>query len=972
MQRSVKWRLIIIAIILAFALFNLYPTLRWATIADSRKAELTYQWETHAKELREDLKWNRLIPKEQLAEISSVIAPILEAYESGAIDAKFWERIKEGKLDSLPQEEKEEFVTLCGKLTGKELTLKSSSKDIDKAIAAVRSVQEKLDKTFWNWVKKPKWEGLSQSERQRYREVVQALTDWRIPRKPSVGRNVANWFKRWWLGDESLVISLGLDLKGGSYFVLEVEKPRGVSLADAADGAIRVLTDRVNRTGVREPIIQRQGSNRIIVQLPGVTDINRQRRLIERQAVMRWMLVDEPRLKLSQFSEDRLVRLYDRTLEELRKEMGLGPTAEPPMSALDERLKDFIPPDTILRIYEHETRSPGGGRVMRRMPLLLQSTPEEPEVIPGGEVARAMATRSSDTGEPIISFGLSGGGARTFGRVTTQYNATSKAGKEYGGWRLAILLDDKVISAPHIKSEILGGSGQIEGDFSPEEARDLAIQLQAGALPAKLNIVAQNTVGPTLGADSIRKGVSAGILGLALVVVFMVVYYLMAGLIANLALALNIVIILGLLAALRATLTLPGIAGIILTIGMAVDANVLIYERIREELAAAKKMAAAIDSGYQKAFRTILDSNVTTLISAVILYYLGSGPVRGFAVTLIIGIATSMFTAIVVTRVVFDLLLRSKRFTKLPMLTLLRKPSFDFIAQKRKAIIVSLAVIVLGMVTFGAKWSKNFGIDFSGGQRVTLVFEKKIVPQDLESIRKALSASAGIEDLSLSRFTPQGKNPDTGITVVAKLAEGEESASLAERIKKVLPDNRAVDESQDIVFPTVAHRLWKQAAIALLVAMLGMIIYMSWRFEFRFAIGGVVALFHDVFVTVAFMTGFFILTRRQLNLPTVAVLLTIIGYSINDTIVIFDRVREDMKIMKGVALKTIMNTAINQTLSRTILTSLTTLVVVICLFVLGGQAINDFAFAMLVGLVAGTYSTVYIASPIVLMMEKKK
>jgi SecD/SecF fusion protein len=976
MQRSVKWRLIIIAIILAFSFFSLCPTLRWATIADARKAELTSEWETQAKELRDDLKWNRLIPKEQLAEISSVIAPILEAYESGAIDAKFWERIKEGKLDSLPEEEKEEFVTLCGKLTGKELTLKSSSKDIDKAIAAVRSVQEKLGKTFWNWVKKPKWEQLSQSERQQYREIVQALTDWRIPRKPSVRRNVANWFKRWWVGDESQVISLGLDLKGGSYFILQVEKPRGVSLADAADGAIRVLTDRVNRTGVREPIIQRQGSNRIIVQLPGLTDINRQRRLIERQAVMRWMLVDEPRLKLAQFSEDKLVRLYDRTLEELRKEMGLGLTEEPPASALDERLKDFIPPDTVLRIYEHETHSPGRGRVTIRAPLLLQSTPEEPEVIPGGEVARAMATRSSDTGEPIISFGLSGRGARTFGRVTAQYNATTKTGREYGGWRLAILLDDKVISAPHIKSEILGGSGQIEGDFSPEEARDLAIQLKAGALPAKLNIVEQNTVGPTLGADTVRKGVFAAILGLALVVGFMLVYYLGAGLIANLALVLNMVIILGVMAALRATLTLPGIAGMILTIGMAVDANVLINERIREELAGGKKIGAAIDAGYRKAFLTILDSNLTTFICGVVLYYLGTGPVRGFAVTLIIGLATSMFTAIVVTRVVFDLLLRSKRFQRVPMLSIVRNPKYDFVAQMRKAVTVSIVVIVAGIICFGAKWSKNFGIDFTSGQAATVVFQNEVTPEQLARLRSALASSPDIEDFNLRRYRLQGEAAHRGVAVDGKLVSGSESKPLDQRITDVLskenPRDTRIEPTVAKVYPVVAEHLWKQALLAVFVSLLAMFVYIWWRFEFRFALGGVIALLHDVLVTVGFMTGFFILARRQLNLSVIAAILTIIGYSINDTIVIFDRIREDMKMMKGVSLRSIINTAVNQTLSRTILTSGTTLLAVLAIFLFGGQAINDFAFAMLVGCISGVYSTVYIASPIALLLEKTR
>jgi SecD/SecF fusion protein len=997
MQRSVKWRLIIIGLVLGFALFNLYPTLKWASLSRNRKAEVTLRWEDERKKFEQDRAWHRLNPDERLADVRAMLKPIKEAYEGEKLKESFWERVNSGEVDSLNEEEKEEFLATCGALTGKDLAADASGDKIKESLAVLRKVRKRLDDSFWKWVQKPKWDALDKKQRDKYREIILELTGERIGRRLSVLRNIRSWFARWLHGDENLAIALGLDLKGGSYFVVNVERPRGVSMPDAVDGAIRVLSYRIDSLGVREPIIQQQGGNKIIVQLPGVTDIKRARRQIEQQASMRWMLVDETRhcarddrgnlldpkvarsdLRPPQFPDRRLLSIYTSAVEELRTEMGLGPNEEPPTSDLDRKLAESLPPDTVLRIYKHEERSPDGSRAEKETPLLLQSTPEEPEVLVGDEVTRAQAVRSPDTGKPIITFSLNGKGTKKFSQVTREYNAGPGCrnripvpGGEYRGWRLAILLDEKVISAPNIRSEIVGG-GQIEGDFTWDEAVDLAIQLKAGALPAKLNILAQNSVGPTLGADSVRKGVSAAIFGLALVVLFMVVYYLLAGVIANLALALNIVIILGVLSFLKATLTLPGIAGIILTIGMAVDANVLIFERIREELAAAKKIAAAIDSGYQKAFRTILDANVTTFISAVVLYYIGTGPVRGFAVTLMIGLATSMFTAIVVTRVVFDLLLRSRRFTNLRMFSIIRNPHLDFIRQKGKAFVLSAVLIVGGMACFAAKWSKNFGIDFSSGQSATLVFERAISPRDLASIRTALFASPEIEDLNLKRVTPQGRDPDTGITVNAKLTGSDSSFSLAEYIKKIFPKNPVVDESQDIIFPTVAHRLWKQAAIALLIAMLGMVIYISWRFEFRFAVGGIVALFHDVLVTVAFMTGFIIFTRRQLNLPIVAALLTIIGYSINDTIVIFDRVREDLKLMKGVDLKTIMNTSINQTLSRTLLTSLTTLLVVVSVFVLAGQAINDFAFAMLVGIITGTYSTIYIASPIVLLMEKKK
>jgi len=980
MIRSVKWRLVIIGIVIAFALFNLYPTLKWASLSESRKRELVALWDKEARELREDLDWDRLSPQEKLADIQDWVTPLREAYEDKKLDEKFWQRVNGGDLTGLSEEEKEEFLSLCEKLTGKKPTSDASPAQLREHLASLREVRKKLDKDFWSWVQRPKWATLGKKEREKFRGIILQLTGRRIPRTPTVARNIINWFRRWWEGDESQIISLGLDLRGGSYFILEVEKPRGMSSAEAVEGATRVLTDRIDKTGVREPVIQRQAVNKIIVQLPGATDVERQKRLIQRQVLMRWLLVDENRVKLPQFSEKRLLDLYDQAEAELKEEFKdrkdeRGNPVEWTWSDLDLKLGASLPPDTVLRVWEHQERHASGRRVKMMTPLLLRSSEEQPEVIKGSEIIRAEAGRDPETAEPIINFTLNNEGARKFADVTREYNAQSKNSistpRGSRGWRLAILLDEEVISAPAIQSEIFA-SGKIEGNFTPEEARDLAIQLKAGALPAKLNIVAENTVGPTLGADSIRKGVTAALLALALIVVFMCAYYLLAGLIANFALALNIVIILGVLASLRATLTLPGIAGIILTIGMAVDANVLIFERIREELAAAKKIAAAIDSGYQKAFVTILDSNLTTFICAIVLYYVGTGPVRGFAVTLAIGLATSMFTAIVVTRVIFDLMLRSKRFQGLRMLSILRKPKLDFVRQMKKAVIGSIVVILLGMVCFGVKWSGNFGIDFSSGTSATLVFEKEITRDSLAKIRKALRSSKDIEDFNLRRFRLGGETADTGVAVDAKMTEGRNSPSLADRVAAALPGNPVVSKSQETIHPTVAHRLWKQATIAVLVSLVAMLVYIAWRFEFRFALGGIIALFHDVMVTLGAMTGFFILTQRQLNLPVVAAVLTIIGYSINDTIVIFDRVREDMKIMKGVDLRTIINTAVNQTLSRTLLTSLTTLLAVLSLFIFGGQAINDFAFAMLVGCVVGVYSTVFIASPIVLLLEKTR
>jgi preprotein translocase SecF subunit len=462
-------------------------------------------------------------------------------------------------------------------------------------------------------------------------------------------------------------------------------------------------------------------------------------------------------------------------------------------------------------------------------------------------------------------------------------------------------------------------------------------------------------------------GWRAAIIGLVVVVVFMIIYYRVSGVFAVVALVTNLLLLTAALAAAGATLTLPGIAGIVLTIGMAVDGNVLIFERIREELAAAKKLKAAVHAGFDKAVRTILDANITTLIIGVVLFLLGTGPVRGFAVTLSIGICTSVFTAVVVTRVLYDLLLLNKSVERVTMLQFFRKPNFDFIKWRRVALIGSAAVIVIGMIAFGAKFRDNWGTEFTGGTAVRLDFGDQKV--ETGQVRGALSRLGIPYDRVQGLDTAGSAANKVLVQVRGTPEEDERLRDLPAKISTAMGVPLA-DSSVESISGSVSADLAEKSAVALALSFLGVLIYVAWRFEFRFALGGVIALVHDVLIAAAFFSGFFILGRRQIDTATMAAFLTIIGYSINDTIVIFDRIREDLKIMKRLDFRTIVNTSINQTLSRTILTSLTTLFVVVSLFVLGGESINSFSFAMLVGIIVGSYSTVYIAIPILLFMER--
>jgi len=549
----------------------------------------------------------------------------------------------------------------------------------------------------------------------------------------------------------------------------------------------------------------------------------------------------------------------------------------------------------------------------------------------------------SSFGQPIVAMKLKGDGIKKFAEVT----------KNNVGRQLAIVLDGRVYSAPRINEPIPDGEGVITGRFTPDEAKDLAIVLRSGALPASLIIEEERTVGPLLGQDSIQKGIAACLVGAFFVFFFMVFYYGVSGLVSDFALLLNILIIMGGLGLFHATLTLPGIAGILLTIGMAVDANVLINERMREELKSGKAIRTAVANGYDKAFTAIFDSNVTTLIAAFFLFQFGTGPIRGFAVTLTIGLVASLFTAIVVTRVIFDYMLLKGRLKGLSFKSFLRREtSIDFISKRWFCYVLSAFIFLIGVLSIFVKGKNAYGVEFSGGQLQEYVFHD---PVAIDNLRNSLR-EIGMADVSIQQVK---ENPRQ--VIIRSTQESADAIQL--EFKKNFPGNDFEILRIEKIGPTVGRELKKKALFAIIYSLLGILVYVAIRFKhFDFAVGGVFALLHDVVLT----AGFIVFMGKQIDLLIVTAFLTIAGYSINDTIVIYDRVRELMRLRYKMGLKDIINLALNQTLARTILTSFATLLVVLSMFVLGGEILNSFALSLLFGFVIGCYSTVFIASPIVL------
>jgi len=577
-------------------------------------------------------------------------------------------------------------------------------------------------------------------------------------------------------------------------------------------------------------------------------------------------------------------------------------------------------------------------------------------MVSDAKVSRGQGPDPEIAGRPIVNFTTTDDGVKTFARIT---------GGHVGEY-MAIVLDNRVVSAPRIKDKIPHGRSIITGSATMEEAKDLAIVLRAGALPSDLVPIEDRTVGPSLGRDSIRQGTRAALFGLAVVIVFMVAYYGLAGLVADFALFLNIAFIMGVLAYFHGTLTLPGVAGIILTIGMAVDANVLIFERIREELRTGKTVRAAIDSGYSRAITAIVDANVTTLIAAVVLYQFGTGPIRGFAVTLSIGVCASMFTALFVTRTIFNLIVTRWRLKDLNIgsLRVFRDAKYAFMQIRKLGFLASAAVILIGAVSLIAHGGPKFGVDFQGGTLLELHLDPPVSVGEIRTALVEVSVDGEILDLSKSEIKKFG-TPNDVLIRAEDIGEGTAVADgIKDRLHDAFPNSLSGTEwlrRQEKVGPKIGEELKRSAVKMVIWALIFIIGYISWRFRnFRFGVAAVIALIHDVAITIGVLS----LMDREFSLTVLAALLTIVGYSLNDTIVIFDRIREKLRAYRRETYEVVVNRSINECLSRTALTSLTTLFVVVILLLLGGEVIRDFAVALLVGIIIGTYSSIFVASPV--------
>lgn len=700
-------------------------------------------------------------------------------------------------------------------------------------------------------------------------------------------------------------IRLGLDLQGGTSFLLRLVDESGEGIAPATlDQAIEVIRKRVDQFGVSEPVIAAQGRDRILVQIPGLdtAQLADTKQQLQRVAKLEFSLVH--------------------------------PQSDALLAAIDAG-EGVLPPGYVIK--EYSDRVEGRDQTFR---LLVKQRPD----LTGDRVTSANAYY--DVQGFGVSMNLDAEGGKMFGDLT---------GNNVGQ-RLAILLDGEVQSAPNIRQAIYGGQAVITGNFSDQEARNLASVLE-NPLRTPVEIEETRSVSASLGSDSIRSGVGAGILGLFLTLLFVLVYYRLAGLVACLALSVNLVLLFGAMSMFNFVLTLPGIAGIILTIGMAIDANVLIYERLREEMKAGKSLPAAVNAAYNKAFSAIFDANVTTLITSAILFWQATGPVKGFAITLTLGIIASMFSALLFTRTVFGYMLDNFGLKKLTMLDWIPSHKFNFLGKRHVALALSV-VLILGSIGFFAwRGEKNFGVDFTGGDLVVLSSKEQVPLADL---RRSVE-SANLGETTLQTSIEEGRE---FVTVQSKFGTTD---AIVSKLQQDFPSAQWAIEQADTVGPRIGNELAGRSLFALALGLVGILIYVTVRFEFSFALGAIVALLHDVIITI----GIFSMLGREISLVMVGAVLTIAGYSINDTIVVFDRVREGLMSGRRGTVAQIMNECINETLGRTILTGGTTLLATAALFFLGGPVLSDFALAILIGILVGTYSSIFVAAPIVLWWAKR-
>ncbi|NCF12233.1 MAG: protein translocase subunit SecD [Verrucomicrobiaceae bacterium] len=710
----------------------------------------------------------------------------------------------------------------------------------------------------------------------------------------------------------------GIDLIGGSSFTLRVQPtidPEGTAVpvtATAVQQAIQTVEKRLNNFGTADLLIVAQGNDRILVQMPGVSP--------EEASAVREILEKIAKLELK--------------------------AVHPESSALANRLAAekeadrVLPPGYKLYVLSDEDED---GQVITENILLKRRS-----ALDGSYIVHAQELYGPYEGKLTVELNAEG--------ANKMFDLTSKM--RAGVDRLAIVLDGKVLSAPVVQSS-LGANFEISGMKDANEAKSIAAAL-LNPLKNPLLVEEERTVSATLGKETVHQGITAGIAGLGLTLLFVLIYYRFAGIIALLGLSLNILILFGAMAMFGFTFTLPGIAGIILTIGVAVDANVLIYERLREELAAGKSIKAAISAAYDKAFSAIFDANITTLITALILFWRASGTVKGFAVTLTIGILASMLAALLCTRVLFWWFSDAGILKKLSFMNLIPKRAFNFLGKRKIAFSFSIILIVAGLGSVGMKGNSSLGIDFTGGAQLSYqlvdgqTVEQPAVQQVLNKLELSKQASSQEETTTGGEYllTVRCASDDIGAIETALSSNFE--------VLKDKPSRETISASLGSEFLNTA--LW-----ALIVGMVAILIYITIRFEFSFALGAFAALIHDILICL----GIVILSGQELSLIHVGAFLTIAGYSINDTIVVFDRIREDLRSRRG-DVQDVMNHAINATLSRTVLTSVTTFVAVLVLYIYGGSALKDFSFTIMIGVIVGTYSSIFIASPIVFIWSKMR
>ncbi|MGH8092938.1 MAG: protein translocase subunit SecD [Chthoniobacterales bacterium] len=713
-------------------------------------------------------------------------------------------------------------------------------------------------------------------------------------------------------------IQLGLDIQGGTSFLIRLMQQQGDRPLTKAnlDQAVEVIRKRVDYFGGGEPVISPVGTDRILVQIPGLDPAK----------------IIEARQQLSRVAKLEFRLVYPDNGERLR--------------AIDAG-KEVIPPEYRIETYKMQGAE---GQKPTEERLLVKKKAD----LGGDRVTESTAYYGNEGWTVQLKFDSEG--AKKFGQIT-EANV---------GHRFAIVLDGVIQSAPSIRTAIYGGDAIITGRFTEQEARGLASVLE-NPLQTPVKIEEERSVSPTLGLDSIRSSIFAGLLGLAITLLLVMIYYKFAGLIANVVLIVNIILLMGALTMFNFVLTLPGIAGIILTIGLAVDASVLIYERLREELALGKSLKIALQTAYEKAFSSILDANVTTLITAAILFWKASGPVKGFAISLTLGILASLFTALIVGRNLFSWFVDTGKVKRISMLHLISSKNINFLGKGFIAAMCSLALLIAGGTAFAIRGDRNFGVDFRGGDLLSLSAAKTVQVAQVRQALRNVPMPDKAEPLHLDDEPIQQSIQGDRNFITMRLPLNT-SEQVQRAIREKIPTGQFKVEREERVGALVGGELARSSLWALGLGIFGILIYVTLRFELSFAVGAIVALLHDVLMTV----GMFSLMGRELTLTMVGAVLTIAGYSINDTIVVYDRIREGLASGRRGSIEQIMNESINQTLSRTILTSTVTLIPILCLFFFGGVVLRDFSLAIIIGVVVGTYSSVFIASPIVLWWTRAR